>query len=296
MSTLPNNRISPADIKAYETNGAVCLRSVVDPEWLARLGSGIDKIIEQPTELHTIQTLEGEPGYFLSDICMAQKSAEIQNYVLNGPTAGLAAQIMGSRRINFWADTLWVKQSGTLKRTRWHQDQPFFWVNGRQMCVIWCPLEPMPESDSLELIEGSHQWGKWFAPELSRYGQDLYKADGNTFERMPDIDATLDDYQLMRWAMEPGDVIVFNGSTVHGAPGNSSALKRRAISTIWMGDDTRYGERPNPGRPHFHGHDLALGDAMDSGYFPRVWPRKSQEPLAAGAFVRFTDESLHITN
>ena len=95
---------------------------------------------------------------------------------------------------------------------------------------------------------------------------------------------------------ERGDVIVFNGSTVHGAPGNSSALSRRAISTIWMGDDTKYGERPNLGRPHFHGIDLNPGDAMDNTYFPRVWPRESDNPLAPDTYARFTDAALNITN
>lgn len=288
--------VTPADIDAYETNGAVCLRSVIDADWLATLKKGIDEIIERPTALHTIQTLQDDPGFFLSDICMAQASTDIQKFVLNGPTGVLAAKLMNSQRINFWADTLWVKQAGTPKRTRWHQDQPFFWVNGRQMCVIWCPLDAVPESDCLELIEGSHLWGKWFAPELSRHGQDLYNTGGQKFARMPDIDATREDYVLMRWAMQPGDVIVFNGSTVHGAPGNSSGIKRRAISTIWMGDDTQYGERPNPGRPHFHGHDLVPGDSMDSSYFPRVWPRESDQALNAKNFARFTDSQLTITN
>ena len=296
MSTQLANRVTPADIDAYDTNGAVCIRHVLDPTWLATLRRGIDEIVERPTPLHTIQTLEDDPGFFLSDICMAQESPKIQDFVLNGPTGALAAHVMVSERVNFWADTLWVKQAQTPKRTRWHQDQPFFWVNGRQLCVIWCPLDTVSETDSLELIQGSHRWGKWFSPELSRFGQDLYKASGNTFERMPDIDATREDYELMRWAMEPGDVIVFNGSTVHGAPGNSSNAKRRAISTIWMGDDTEYGERPNPGRPHFRGHDLTPGDSMDSTYFPRVWPRETDQPLTADTFARFMDKDLHITN
>ena len=296
MSPQSATSVLPSDIETYEIDGAVRLRSVINPQWLATVADGIDDIVAQPTPLHTIQTLGGDQGFFLSDICMAQQSRQLQDFVLNGPTGVLAAHIMKSERINFWADTLWVKHADTPKRTRWHQDQPFFWVNGRQMCVIWCPLNPVPESDSLELIKGSHRWGKWFAPELSRFGQDLYEADGNTFARMPDIDSTRNAYEIMRWGMEPGDVIIFNGSTVHGAPGNSSGHSRRAMSTIWMGDDTKYGERPNPGRPHFHGIDLAPGDAMDSSYFPRVWPRESDQPLAPDTYARFTDAALNITN
>jgi hypothetical protein len=56
--------------------------------------------------------------------------------VLNGPVGQIAASLMRSKRVNFFADTLRVKSSGTSKRTRWHQDQAFFWVDGKQMCVI----------------------------------------------------------------------------------------------------------------------------------------------------------------
>jgi ectoine hydroxylase-related dioxygenase (phytanoyl-CoA dioxygenase family) len=243
-----------------------------------------------------VQTLEGEPGFFLSDICMAQSVPEIRDFVLNGPAASIAARLLRSRRINFWADTLWVKDGGTAKRTRWHQDQPFFWVDGRQMCVIWWPLDPVARADSLELVRGSHRWGKWFAPELSRKGHDLYRDGEGAFERMPDIGAHPDRYEIRSWALTPGDCIVFHGSTVHGAPGNSGAQRRRAISTIWMGDDARYAERPSPGRPHFHGHDLTVGDPMDSGYFPRVVPRREGVRLDGADFPRFSDPRLRITN
>ena len=113
---------------------------------------------------------------------------------------------------------------------------------------------------------------------------------------MPDIDATREDYEILGWSVEPGDCIAFHGVTVHGAAGNAAETRRRAISTIWMGDDARYGERPSPGRPHFHGHDRALGDHMEGGYFPRVWPRRRDARLRTEEFARFTDPGLRITN
>ena len=138
-----------------------------------------------------------------------------------------------------------MKQAGTSKRTRWHQDQPFYWIDGTQVCVLWWPLDPIRRENSLELVKGSHRWGQWFAPELSRYGQDLYARQGAHFERMPDIEARRDDYEILSFEMEPGDAIAFHGLIVHGAPGNADAVQRRALSTIWMGDDARYGERPS---------------------------------------------------
>ena len=295
MNRDPLALVTDPQVDAFQRDGMVHLKGVVESAWLAKLEAGVERNIANPGPLHTIQTTPGEPGFFLSDICMSQQVPEFRDFMLNGPAPAIAARLMRAQRVNFFADTLWVKDAGTTKRTRWHQDQPFFWVDG-QMTVIWFPLDPVAKDNSLELVRGSHTWNRWFAPELSKDGRDLYRtASGAAFERMPDIEAHRSDYEILSWAVEPGDCIAFNGLTVHGAPGNQgSSRRRRALSSIWMGDDARYAERPSPGRPHFEGHGLKPGDAMDCGYFPRVWPRPA--PLDAGRFSRFTDAGLQIRN
>ena len=294
MNREPLAPIGDEAVERFRRDGVLCLRGMLDADWIAFLGRGVARNLASPTPLHTVQTLAGEPGFFLSDICMSQEIAEFREFVLNGPAAAVAARLMASRQVNFWADTLWVKEAGTPKRTRWHQDQPFYWIDGTQVCVLWWPLDPVRRENSLELVRGSHRWGKWFSPELSRHGQDLYASQGARFARMPDIEAQRDDHEILSFEMEPGDGLAFHGLTVHGAPGNADAVRRRALSTIWMGDDARYGERPSAGRPHFHGHDLKPGERMDSGYFPRVWPREGR--IEAERLRRFNDPRLRITN
>ena len=214
---LPVNReplapISEESVERFRTDGAVCLRGLVDSDWIALLRRGVARNLEAPTPLHTVQTLEEEPGFFLSDICSSQEIAEFREFVLNGPAAAAAARLMASERANFWADTLWVKEARTPKRTRWHQDQPFFWIDGTQVCVLWWPLDPVRRENGLELVKGSHRWGRWFAPELSRFGQDLYSNPiGRRFERMPDIDTRRDEYEILSFDVEPGDAIAFHG-------------------------------------------------------------------------------------
>lgn len=296
MNQEPLAPITDAEAEAYARDGAVRLRGMIDTDWTELLLQGVAKSMKAPGPLHTVQTLEDEPGFFLADICMAQEIPEYRKFLLNAPVGAIAARLMGSARVNFFADLLWVKEAGTGKRTRWHQDQAFFWVAGKQMCVIWWPLDPVPKESSLELVRGSHQWGKWYAPELSKHGKDLYSSAAD-FDRMPDIDADRGAYDIMSWDVEPGDCVAFHGSTVHGAAGVSATAGRRAFSTCWMGDDARYAARPSAGRPHFEGHGLHPGDAMDCGHFPRVWPRPADGArLDARDFERFTDDKLVITN
>ena len=295
MNKEPVHPVTEDDVRTFRRDGVVRLEGVVDLEWIELLRRGVDKSLAQHGPLSTVQTRDGEAGFFLSDICMAQQHEEYREFMLNGPAPAIAARLMDSARINFFADTLWVKDSGTAKRTRWHQDQPFFWVDGH-MCVIWFPLDSVALDSALEVVRGSHRWGKQYAPELSKDGRELYGAAKTaSFERMPDISAEREKFDIAAWPVEPGDCIAFDGLTVHGAAGNvSGERRRRAVSTLWLAEDARYAERPSPGRPHFEGHGLKPGQAMDCGYFPRVWPRAGR--LEPQGYARFSDPDLRITN
>ena len=67
------NGISPAEVEAFQKDGAVHLSGMLDEEWIERLRAGVARTVDHPTPLHTIQTTEGENGLFLSAICMAQQ-------------------------------------------------------------------------------------------------------------------------------------------------------------------------------------------------------------------------------
>ena len=290
---MPSVAVSEEEVETYERDGVVCLRRVFAPRWIALLAEGIEKDIRAPGPLHTLQQNSAEPGFFLTDFCMAQRIAEFREFLFDSPAAELAARVMRSRRANFFYDAIWVKEQGTPKRTRWHQDQPYYPIDGRQMSVCWTPLDPVAQDTSLELVRGSHRWGRWFQPELTRSGRDLYPQN-SLYERMPDIEADRGAYDIVAFDVEPGDCIVFHGLTVHGAPGNlSRERRRRALSVIWLGDDTVFAARPGPVRPLFEGHDLEPGDPLDSDYFPRVWPpRDGYHPSRT---ARFTDPGLRIS-
>jgi ectoine hydroxylase-related dioxygenase (phytanoyl-CoA dioxygenase family) len=286
-------KVTESQVAAYERDGVVCLRSIFDRDWIERLAAGVEQDIRAPGPLHTLQQTAADPGFFLTDFCMAQRIPEFRDFVVDSPAGELVAGIMGSRRANFFYDAIWVKEQGTPKRTRWHQDQPYYPIDGWQTCVLWVPLDPVAREVCLELVRGSHRWQRWFQPELTRSGQDLYPKN-SPYERMPDIEADRGRYDIVTFDMEPGDCIVFHGLTVHGAPGNTSReRRRRALSTVWLGDDTVFAARPGPVRPLFEGHGLRPGDPLDCDYFPRVWPRDGHRPGARSA--RFTDAAFRIS-
>jgi ectoine hydroxylase-related dioxygenase (phytanoyl-CoA dioxygenase family) len=71
--------------------------------------------------------------------------------------------------------------------------------------------------------------------------------------------------------MEPGDAILFDFRTAHGARGNPTAARRRALSLRWVGDDAYYVERPGRTSPPYHGHGMQPGQKLREDWFPVVF-------------------------
>ncbi|MGX2011500.1 phytanoyl-CoA dioxygenase family protein, partial [Enterobacter asburiae] len=95
------------------------------------------------------------------------------------------------------------------------------------------------------------------------------------FKELPDIDAHQDDYDIVSWALEPGDAVAFHYRTLHGARGNATARARRVFSARWVGDDATFADRGGVTSPPFPELTLKDGEALVSPLFPRVWPRES---------------------
>jgi ectoine hydroxylase-related dioxygenase (phytanoyl-CoA dioxygenase family) len=175
---------------------------------------------------------------------------------------------MGSRTARFFHDHVLVKQPGGSTVTPWHQDQPYYCVEGQQSVSFWIPLDPVPRDVVMECIKGSHGWGKGFRP-MRFDGTRLYANDD--FEVMPDIEAMRPTLDIAGWDMQPGDAIAFNFRTVHGAPGNQSPRMRRVFSARWVGDDAVFAERAGRTSPPFPDLGLRDGDPLDVPIFPVVY-------------------------
>ena len=251
----------------YERDGVVHVRSVFSPEWLAFLSDAVEEAIASPGPHAEDYVARGGSGRFFGDIELSLRLPKFMRFVLESPAAEIAGRIMGASRVNFFYDQLLIKETGTSERTPWHQDQPYWAISGYQVCSVWLPLDPVPEEVSVEYVCGSHLW-----PAFSPY----HFANGTPYAGtglppLPDIEANRDKYRLSRFALQPGDCLVFQAMIVHGAPGNAGQHRRRALSTRWAGDDARYCPRPGEIAIPTEDPGLAHGERLDSERFPLVW-------------------------
>ena len=146
----------------------------------------------------------------------------------------LAAALMATPRVRFYHDHVLVKEGGTRQRTPWHQDQPYYNVDGRGVSA-WIPVDPVPADGCLELVAGSHR-GPWLMPRTFMKKEARWFPEGSLAE-LPDIDADPDRYDIRRYELRPGDAIFFDFLTVHGAPGFAHPGRRRILSLRYLSAD-----------------------------------------------------------
>lgn len=154
--------------------------------------------------------------------------------------AEAAAQLMELSSAVLFYMTVFIRSPGTRNRTPWHPDQPSWSAAGNQACSVWMSVDPVLADTALEFVRGSHRWqNKYRRPPFfkSRYEND----DRSLLPEFPGIESDRGQFDIVSWAMEPGDCLVFHGMTAHGGSGDlPPELGRRAVSVQWLGDDARF--------------------------------------------------------
>ena len=255
-------------IKEYQDNGVIVLRKIIDDFWLKKLKIGIKKNFERPSKYKCVYEKKHSKELFFDDYCNWQRIKEYKDFFFNSNIAYLASQLMKSEKVNLFHEHVLIKEPGSTKKTPWHQDQPYYCVNGNDNCSLWIPLDPISKDICPEFICSSHKWNKKFLP-TKFIGESYEKKDGE-YEKIPDIENNRENYKIASWSLNPGDLIAFNFSTVHGAPGNNSSNRRRAFSARFTGDDATFAKRKGETSPPFPEVKLNHGDPMDSTTFPKI--------------------------
>ncbi|MEH2268286.1 MAG: phytanoyl-CoA dioxygenase family protein [Nostoc sp.] len=263
MLKVNTSKISLQQVEAFERDGVICVKNVLDNIWVERMRAAVDKnvLIPGPLEVKGIPRAEGRVEHASS---LWLTDTDFRALAFESPLVTLAAQVLKSEKLNFLADGFFVKKPKANSRVGWHNDLPYWPIQGWQCCKIWLALDSVNQGNGrLEYIKASHRWGK----EL-REGSN------------PSWFAEPQPHEILSWDMEPGDCLVHHFLTIHHSVTNISSTQRRAVVTNWTGDDVTYYQRPNawPFRP-FNEIDLPefnsfkakkAGEPIDCDIFPRI--------------------------
>ena len=263
FNTSPLREVTQDDIDTYKRDGAVCLRNVLDQDWIDALLPIARDVIVDNKDVGLLPTI---PGRY-----MARCIPEYRKLVFEGPIAEAAGKVLQSKEIRFYFDEFFAKPPQSDAATLWHCDRMGFPVEGKMVPSLWIPLTPIVEDNCLEVLAGTQHddvpyW--LFSPNARK----MIKPDDRVPH--PDIESRRGEEGLrfLKWAMNPGDILVVNPWVLHYSAGNPTDDWRVAISHRVFGDDIRWAPRPdclNLAGVSFD--EMLEGEKPEGDMFPLMW-------------------------
>lgn len=280
-----DNLVTAREVDDYARDGVVCLRQVIAPSWIETLRKGLERNMVAPSIRARVWNRDAEGRTCFYDSQVWLENAEYRDFLENSPMAEIAGRIMNVSQVNFFFDAIFVRTPGTKFRTPFHQDEPYWSVEGFDACSAWTPLVPVEKKSALEFMRGSHVWTERFRQTnfaaLTHDDRDrvTYSEDGTV--PFPDIEGRRDEFDILSWDMEPGDIAIFNARMIHGGSGNlADDRDLKVFNTQWLGDDVRVKFRTEGMDPDHSAimtqYGLKPGDRVGSRLYPQLWSRETR--------------------
>ena len=290
MDSRPNSdlirSITQSEIASFVSDGVVHLPEILDIDWIYFLRTALEEVIDDPNGLADLTELgrnltanEGfnvlsdsdvSSGRFLSGVDHWKDNESFAAFAKFSPLPLVAAELMNSKSVYLYEDSILVKEPGTSEKTAFHQDLGYFHLEGEKICTVWAPLDEVDsETGSVVYLRSSHKSNKVFKPNWFVANESLPNTEGN---EIPKIEMDNKEMDLIRFDTRPGDLIVHHAATIHGAGANHSiSRRRRAVSVRYCGDGVTYKIRP--GAPlKAHHENVRTGDPVVSHPdCPLVW-------------------------
>jgi ectoine hydroxylase-related dioxygenase (phytanoyl-CoA dioxygenase family) len=264
--------------EAYRRDGVVRLQGALDADVVAQALKAYTWSIDHPGP-RASRVAQRDEGLFYQDLYHAlgdPAAMEAYREVLQtSPIADIIALLWGSANVWFMYEQVFLKEGHAARRTPWHQDSSYLTVAGEDLAVMWITFDSMKAQDSLEFVRGSHRGQLYNGSRFDVDDDTLPLHETDAAPRLPDIEADRDRYDIVSWAVDPGDVIVFHPATLHGGAATQRGQRRRTLTLRFFGDRSYYDERPGPAGPPIAGFHRRLrqGDLFRDPAFERLRPR-----------------------
>ena len=126
-------------------------------EWIESLREAFEVAKDncgQHSQSYRENDIEGEMFF---DVDVWTRQPAIHEFVMRSPAAGIVAKLMGSQTARLFYDQIFIREPGRVAPTPWHQDLPYWRVDGEQICTLRLPLDSVPRSTGVEYVKGSQR-------------------------------------------------------------------------------------------------------------------------------------------
>lgn len=259
----------PAALReTWGRDGVTCLRGLLSPEQIADATAAYEWTRDNRGPGFT--TMGGDERSW-QDLSNPASYAAYDGMLRRSPIAPLLARLWGGS-VWYMYEQIFHKEA-TDNFTPWHQDTPYMPVAGAHHAVCWISLDPVSREATLEYCLGSHK-GPVYNGTSFKPGDptDPFYKTGD-LPRLPDIEADRSRWPIQGWATEPGDVVLFHPSVLHGGGAPGPQGRRRTLTLRFFGEDATYQARPGrtaaPNVPGLH-DNLRDGDPFRHPVFPKL--------------------------
>jgi hypothetical protein len=274
--------IAPDERSQFLRDGVVCLRGIIDPQWIELTREGLEELRQAPSPYATI--VDKDPLYLFVDQMPSLHNAKLRRVAMESGTAEIAKRLCDAPRMRWLYDQVFYKGAGLVAETPWHQDTAYAPYAGMNILRVWMPVDPVPRQTTIEVVRGSHLWNVVYAtavPKVLEDNKDATKVSSfdylakkrEALPAVPEIEAQRDSFEIVGHEVNPGDVVVFNYHILHHAgAGVNPHAKRRALAVLYADERTTFDhcDNPVPGPVEHAGGTWTRGQTLAD--FPEIFP------------------------
>lgn len=170
------------------------------------------------------------------------------------------------------------------KSLGFHQDCSYLeWLTPQEMLSCWVALDDTTaEGGTMELVRGSHRWGRFPMAEQFHAPEDYRKGLRQAAAKVGK------DPEIVPVVVPKGGGSFHHGWTWHGSGPNRSDRPRRTLVTHCISSEARFvPARIGQGTGRWYGRYMRHGsDVMDEHYFPILWTRDGRRSTWIDDYVR----------
>ena len=189
-------------VEQFQRDGACPCTGPVRPDEIEELRAGIDLNLERLSPRAKVASTSNDPGKFVEDFCTWQDNPHYRRFIFDSALAATAGRLMRSTTARLYHDHMLTKEPATRQPTPWHQDQPYYNIDGSQNVSFWIPVDPVSRPSTLEFVAGSHR-GPWLMPRTFMDAQAKWFPEGSLAD-LPNIEARRQDFPYSGLGAEAG--------------------------------------------------------------------------------------------
>ena len=243
--------------ETYARDGVVLIPGALDAKALAAAQGAYEWSLANPGPLAS-NIRQTTDATFYQDLynpnCMTGYRAMLEA----SPIPAICADLWGVSDVWFMYEQVFLKEGGEARRTPWHQDSSYLAVAGEHLAVAWITFDACSREDSLEFVKGSHR-GRLYNGSRFDLDDDTAPTHPNSsLPRLPDIEATRKQWDIVAFPVEPGDLVVFHPKLLHGGAPTHPGQRRRTLTLRFFGADAVYEPREGGAGPRVKGFHEAM--------------------------------------